>query len=85
MLGEGSALFPYSYVQHAKDLPKLAVGQHVRIQDPVSHRWDNVGIIMGGARACEYEVGLPSGRILQRNRRLLFPIPAPDMETHLTS
>ena len=73
------------YNQHSRPLPRLNVGQHVRVQDPVSRRWDRVGTVMGGARAREYEVKLPSGRVLRRNRRFLFPIPIPgeDVTPHL--
>ncbi|XP_064100911.1 uncharacterized protein K02A2.6-like [Macrobrachium nipponense] len=64
-----------NYDAHARPLPRLNVGQHVRLQDPTSHRWDTVGIVMGGARSREYEIRLPSGRVLRRNRRFLYPLP----------
>ncbi|XP_068250276.1 uncharacterized protein [Palaemon carinicauda] len=35
------------YDQHARPLPKLEIGQTVRIQDPTSHQWEKVGVIMG--------------------------------------
>lgn len=66
-----------NYDAHARPLPRLKVGQHVRIQDPTSNRWVKVGIIMGGTRSREYEVRLPSGRVLRRNRRFLYPVPDP--------
>ncbi|MFV0366579.1 MAG: RNase H-like domain-containing protein [Mangrovibacterium sp.] len=69
------------YNQHARDLPRLAMGQHVRVQDPTSRRWDKVAIVMGGARSREYEVRLPSGRVLRRNRRFLYPVPDPHSDT----
>ena len=37
--------------QHARPLPTLSVGQTVRIQDPTSHRWDKVGVVMGCNRS----------------------------------
>lgn len=65
------------YDKHARPLPKLCVGQHVRIQDPTSHRWDKVGVVMGLGRSRDYELRLPSGRVWWRNRRHLRPIPPP--------
>lgn len=61
-----------------RDLSKLSVGQHVRLQDPTAHRWDKVGIVMGVGRARTYEVRVPSGRVYWRKRRLLRPVPPPD-------
>ncbi|XP_045105474.1 uncharacterized protein LOC123500985 [Portunus trituberculatus] len=63
------------YDQHARPLPKLCIGATVRIQDPVSLRWDKVGVVMGCSRNREYDVRLPSGRVWRRNRRLLRPLP----------
>ncbi|XP_045120347.1 uncharacterized protein LOC123509838 [Portunus trituberculatus] len=63
------------YDQHARPLPKLCIGATVRIQDPVSLRWDKVGVVMGCSRNREYDVRLPSGRVWRRNRRLLRPVP----------
>ena len=74
-----------NYDAHARPLPRMSVGQHVRIQDPTSRRWDKVGVVMGSLRSREYEVRLPSGRVLRRNRRFLFPVPDPseDPTPHL--
>ncbi|XP_076060199.1 uncharacterized protein LOC143036563, partial [Oratosquilla oratoria] len=67
------------YDEHARPLPALAVGQHVRIQDRTSLRWDKVGVIMGRGRSRDYELRLPSGRLWWRNRRHLRPVaPPPD-------
>ncbi|XP_068213280.1 uncharacterized protein [Palaemon carinicauda] len=63
------------YDQHAHSLPKLSVGQQVRIQDPTSHRWDKVGIVMGHGKSRDYQIRLPSGRVWWRNRRFLRPVP----------
>lgn len=65
------------YDGHARPLPRLSVGQRVRIQDPKSHRWDKVGVVMGCGRSRNYEIRLPSGRVWWRNRRHLRPIPSP--------
>ena len=51
------------YDKHAQPLPRIKIGQQVRIQDPVSHRWDKVGTIMGVGRSRTYKVHLPSGRV----------------------
>ena len=66
-----------NYDQHARPLPKLSVGQRVRIQDTTSHRWDKVGVVMGIGRSRDYSVRLPSGRVWWRNRRFLRPVPSP--------
>ncbi|XP_068225983.1 uncharacterized protein [Palaemon carinicauda] len=63
------------YDQHAHSLPKLSVGQQVRIQDPTSHRWDKVGIVMGHGKSRDYQIRLPSGRVWWRHRRFLRPVP----------
>lgn len=65
------------YNEHARPLPKLLIGSHVRVQDPVSKRWDTVGVVMGVGRSRDYNIKMPSGRILWRNRRYLRPVPAP--------
>ncbi|XP_068213492.1 uncharacterized protein [Palaemon carinicauda] len=67
-----------NYDAHARPLPRLNVGQHVRLQDPTSHRWDKIGIIMGGARSREYEICLPKGGVLHLNHRFLYPVPNPN-------
>ena len=65
------------YDSHARPLTQLTIGQYVRIQDPTSHRWDKVGIVMGCGRHRDYEVRLPSGRVWWRNCRYLRPVPLP--------
>ena len=65
------------YDQHARPLPELRVNDHVRIQDPLSHLWDKVGIVMGIGRSRDYQVRLPSGRVWWRNRRFLRPVTPP--------
>lgn len=65
------------YDSHARPLSKLTLGQHVRIQDTTSLRWDKVGVVMGHGRSRQYQVRLPSGRVWWRNRRHLRPVPTP--------
>ena len=50
-------------------LPNPPVGTHVDIQDPMSKLWMRRGVIVGIGRHRDYNVKLPSGRILWRNRR----------------
>lgn len=69
------------YDQHAHPLPRMKIGQHVRIQNPTSHRWDKVGVIMGIGKLRTYEVRLPSGRVYWRNRRFLRPVQYPSEES----
>ncbi|KAG0725211.1 Transposon Tf2-6 polyprotein [Chionoecetes opilio] len=69
------------YDQHARPLPRLCVGQTVRVQDPTSHRWDKVGVVMGCGTTRDFEVRLPSGRVWWRNRRFLRPVPTPSNDT----
>jgi len=73
------------YDNQARELPKLKVGQYVRIQDPKTHRWDKVGLVMGVGKARTYEVRVPSGRVYWRNSRFLRPVqntdnPSPQCE-----
>lgn len=63
------------YDAHAQPLPRLRVGQQVRVQDPTSKRWDRVGVVMSVGKSRDYELRLPSGRVYWRNRRFLRPVP----------
>ena len=69
-----------AYDSHARPLPSLRVGDHVRVQNPNTRRWDKVGIVMGRGRTRDYEVRLPSGRVWWRNRRFLRAIPDPSVD-----
>lgn len=62
------------YDNQARELPKLHVGQQVRLQDPKTQHWDKTGLVMGVGRARTYEVRVPSGRVYWRNRRFLRPV-----------
>ena len=55
------------YNEHSHALPPLRLSTHVRVQNPISKRWDRQGIIIG----INYHVKLPSGRVYWRNRRFL--------------
>lgn len=45
------------YDQHARNFPKLNVGQHFRIQN-TSNYWDKVKVTMGIGKSRDYEVRL---------------------------
>ena len=68
-------------------LPNLPLGTHVDIQDPTSKLWTRRGVVVGIGRHRDYNVKLPSGRILWRNRRYFrpripaIPIPSQDQPT----
>ena len=64
-------------------LPNLPLGTHVDIQDPTSKLWTRRGVIVGIGGHRDYNVKLPSGRILWRNCRYLRPwIPAIAIPSH---
>ena len=60
----------------SRTLPKLSVGQLVRVQDPVTKRWDRTGVVTRLLRPIrQYTVRLDgSGRLVIRNRKFLRPI-----------
>ena len=61
------------YDQHARHLKPFKVGDAVRIQDPVTKRWDQTGTVISRGRNRDYRIKRPSGRVLWRNRRYLRP------------
>ena len=61
--------------QLAHPLPRLCIGQTVRIQGQISHCWDKVGVVMSLGRSRDYEVRLPSGQVSWHKRRFLCPVP----------
>ena len=60
-----------AYNAHARSLPRLDIGDTVRIQDPVSKLWDTVGTIISRGEHRDYRVRLDNGRNYWRNRRFL--------------
>lgn len=69
------------YNSSAGQLPLLPIHQRVRIQDPVTKRWYRTGTVVAQPRPRQYEVQLPNGRILKRNRLHLRPVPAAEGAT----
>ena len=61
------------YNASAHVLVPLKVGVHVRMQDPISKRWDKLGTVVGIGYHRDYLVKSPSGRVSWRNRRFLRP------------
>ncbi|KAK3889428.1 hypothetical protein Pcinc_006564 [Petrolisthes cinctipes] len=57
-----------------------AVDQRVRIQDPVNKCWYRSGIVVAQPRPRQYDIRLPNGRVIKRNRIFLRPIPATEGE-----
>ena len=65
----------------ARDLPELPVGTPVRIQSQHGRKeWDRVGQVVQVLPHRKYDIRLPSGTVLTRNRRHLRAVPgqAPD-------
>ena len=67
-----------SYDSRSKELTPLDIGYRVRIQDHATKKWTLTGTIVAKKSNRCYYVRLPSGRVLWRNRRYLFPIPERD-------
>ena len=61
------------YNQRAKLLPPLKIGTQVRLQDPVTKKWDRVGTVVGIGNRRDFHVKMPSGAVFWRNRRFLRP------------
>lgn len=70
------------YDSQARELSRLYVGQHVRLQDPKTHRWDKVGVVMRVGKARTYDIRTASGRVLQRNRHFLRPVTCTPSHPH---
>lgn len=60
-------------LSYARDLKPLRIGDHVDIQDPKTKRWSSRGVVVAVGARRDYNIKLPSGRILWRNRRFLRP------------
>ncbi|KAK8372393.1 hypothetical protein O3P69_009701 [Scylla paramamosain] len=49
----------------------------LELQDPVTKRWDKVGVVMGIGKSRDYLVKTTAGRVLWRNRRFIRVVSAP--------
>jgi hypothetical protein len=71
------------YNRNANDLPQLAIGEHVLLQDPKTKIWFTPAIIVETGNHRDYLVKTPAGRLFHRNRRLIrkrvpvMPVPGP--------
>jgi len=63
------------YNKSSKALAPLNIGDNVAIQNFASKRWDRAGIVVFKGKKRDYQVKMPSGRAVWRNRRFLIPIP----------
>lgn len=68
------------YDERAHPLKPFIVGEKVRVQDPVSKRWDKTGTIISTGPHRDYRIRFPSGRIYWRNRRFIKPDYSADAE-----
>ena len=71
------------YNRRSRPLPQLRIGTQVRLQNPITKKWDRVGVIIGIGRHRDYHVKLPSGRVYWRNRRFMKPDTAQSGENYL--
>ena len=71
------------YNRQSRPLPQLRIGTQVRLQNPITKKWDRVGVIIGIGRHRNYRVKLPSGRVYWRNRRFMKPDTAQSGENYL--
>ena len=71
----------HMYNRTAHELPQLAVGTKVAVQDHRTRKWDKYGTIVEVGRNRDYMIRLVSGRVWRRNRRFLrrrYPVANPD-------
>ncbi|CAA9995734.1 unnamed protein product [Nesidiocoris tenuis] len=65
----------YWYNKDAKELPLLPPGTSVRIQNPITKKWDQKGTILRRGPYRDYVIKYPCGKEQIRNRRYLKMIP----------
>ena len=71
------AVAKYRYNERAKPLSPIPIGTPVRIQDPTSKLWNQVGEVLAVGRYRSNRIKFASGSVLWRNRRFIRPmIPA---------
>ncbi|XP_043209539.1 uncharacterized protein LOC122374691 [Amphibalanus amphitrite] len=61
------------YNMTARAHPALRVGQKVIVQDPITKVWNRTGTVTGVGSRRDFNIRLPSGRLMWRNRRYLRP------------
>jgi hypothetical protein len=70
-------------LSQGRRLPPLSVGDGVRLQNPLTGRWDETGVITGkrSTGRSYFVTREDGGRPLLRNRRFLKPLPAGGTDT----
>ena len=63
------------YDSNAPNLPRLTVGDKVRIQDHATMQWALCGSIVKVRPNGAFMVKLPSGRLIWRTRKFLYRLP----------
>jgi hypothetical protein len=64
---ELDATIKFYYEEHARPLGPLSVGTTVRLRDPKSKLWDEVGVIVAIGRYRSYCIKFASNSVLWRN------------------
>lgn len=55
-------------------LAPLTIGTECRVQNPISKKWDRVGVVISIGQHRSYRIKFPSGNVLWRNRKFLRPV-----------
>ncbi|XP_059091117.1 uncharacterized protein K02A2.6-like [Tigriopus californicus] len=75
---KGNNRVKQNYDKASRSLRPLQVGTTVIIQDQSGRKeWNRVGIVTASRSHRDYDIELPSGRTLRRNRRHLYPTTIP--------
>ena len=62
-LAEDKLKFKKYHDRGTKSLEELKMGEDVRLQNPITKLWDEVGIIVGKGKFRSYLIKVPSGRL----------------------
>lgn len=65
---------PPHLVPFQPTLPALRIDQQVRVRNPANNRWYHTGTVVAQPKPDQYDVRLPNGRILRRDRLNLRPV-----------
>ena len=57
-----------------RSLEEIKMGVDVRLQNPITNRWDEVGEVVGKGKFRAYLIKFPSGRLKWRNRKFIKPL-----------
>ena len=70
------------YDQHARDLPELQIGQHVRILDMNTNKWSEQGVVKVKLPNRSYVIKTDHGVTRRRNRRHIRPVREEQFTAH---